>query len=301
MKLARPAGGRPLDVTVGKVAKPTTLDAENIRDLEDMLGLSINQREKLAAYLRSAKVPMAPGVREKLMAMDRWLDDWYETAELEIEERREVTKKGEDTGEEEVPAQEPEPESPPLDADEGREGGRGGGSGRGRVRGRGGAAQGQAVELLPPPEVRRRPRREAAVLADISLEQSVDKGEMSEKDCQAGENRKRKKVVKKTKKAGVKKQPRKRKKKVKIYETIRKKKPLVYVKDVAAFLEMVREERGIPAEECMVRLAIDAGQGSLKVVANLFNRYYLETVTGYLWHMIFHYDTSHLTFTLTTS
>ena len=242
--------------------------------------MSINQREKLAAYLRSAKVPMAPGVREKLMAMDRWLDDWYETAELEIEERREVKKKGEDTGEEEVPAQEPEPESPPLDADEGREGGRGGGSGRGRVRGRGGAAQGQAVELLPPPEVRRRPRREAAVLADISLEQSVDKGEMSEKDCQAGENRKRKKVVKKTKKAGVKKQPRKRKKKVKIYETIRKKKPLVYVKDVAAFLEMVREERGIPAEECMVRLAIDAGQGSLKVVANLFNRYYFETVTG---------------------
>ena len=261
-------------MTVGKVAKPATLEAENIRDLEDMLGLSINQREKLAAYLRSAKVPMAPGVREKLLAMDRWLDEWYETAELEIEERREVKKKGEDAGEEEVPAQEPEPESPPLDADERREGGRGGGSGRGRVRGRGGAAQGQAVDLPPPTEVRRRPRREAAAMADISLEQSVDKGEMSEKDCQAGESRKRKKVVKKTKKAVVKKQPRKRKKKAKVYETIRKKKPLVYVTNVAAFLEMVREERGIPAEECMVRLAIDAGQGSLKVVANLFNRYY---------------------------
>ena len=283
LRLARPAGGRPLEVTVGKVAKPVTLEAANIRELEDMLGLSINQREKLAAYLRSAKVPMEPRVREKLMAMDRWLDDWYETAELEIEERREV-KKEEDTGEKGVPDPEPEPEPASLDGDGGGEGGsgvgKGGGRGRGRgrgrgtVRGRGGAAQGQTVDLLPPPEVRRRPRREAAALADISLEQSVDKGEMLEKDCEAREiNGPKKKKVKKTAKPDPKIRTKKSKKKKKVYETIKVRKPLVYVTNVAAFLEMIREERGIPAEECMVRLAIDAGQGSLKVVANLFNRY----------------------------
>ena len=65
-----------------------------------------------------------------------------------------------------------------------------------------------------------------------------------------------------------------RRKKRKLLRTRRVKKELVYVTDCAAFLELVREERGIPAEEAMVRLAIDAGQGSLKVVANLFNRYY---------------------------
>ena len=50
------------------------------------------------------------------------------------------------------------------------------------------------------------------------------------------------------------------------------KKPLVYVNNVPAFLEFVRLERGLTAEETMIRIGIDAGQGSLKVVANVFSK-----------------------------
>ena len=49
-------------------------------------------------------------------------------------------------------------------------------------------------------------------------------------------------------------------------------KPVAYVKDVKAFIEMVRKERRIPEERMMARIAMDYGRGSFKVVISIFDR-----------------------------
>ena len=171
----------------------------------------------------------------------------------------------------------------------GRGRGRGRGRGDGRGRGRAGAAQGQAGPLGPPDvpgpsRLRARSARGAAAEANRTLDESVDRGEVTEESFREKTGKEKQKEKEKEKRKERQKEKQKensnkayravRRKKRKLLRTRRVKKELVYVRDCAAFLEFVREERGIPAEEAMVRLAIDAGQGSLKVVANLFNRYY---------------------------
>ena len=61
-------------------------------------------------------------------------------------------------------------------------------------------------------------------------------------------------------------------KKMKKMKTVIVTKPLVYLTDLPSFFEDVRVARGLTAEETMVRVGIDAGQGSLKVVANVFSK-----------------------------
>ena len=114
-------------------------------------------------------------------------------------------------------------------------------------------------------------RRGAAVEADKTLDESFDRGEIILEKKKS--NKRQQHQQKKTLRMAAKKRPQARgRRKRKIMKTRTVKKELVYVKDVAAFLEMVREERDIPVDEAMVRLAIDGGQGSLKIVANLFSR-----------------------------
>ena len=48
--------------------------------------------------------------------------------------------------------------------------------------------------------------------------------------------------------------------------------PLVYVENVPAFLEYVRAARQIPEKDAMIRISMDGGQGSLKIIANIFSR-----------------------------
>ena len=118
-----------------------------------------------------------------------------------------------------------------------------------------------------------RMRKGAAEEADRTLDESFDRGEIVEQEEQTSKKRKLHQQQMRIKKAAKKRKPSSRKKKKKNMRSRTVKKELVYAKDVAAFLEMVREERGIPEDEAMVRLAIDGGQGSLKIVANLFSRY----------------------------
>ena len=116
----------------------------------------------------------------------------------------------------------------------------------------------------------------------------MDRGEVAEEDC-TERSKSRKKEPKKPAQTDGARRPSKKKKR-KNLKTRTVKMELVYVRECAAFLETVREERGIPAEEAMVRLAIDGGQGSLKVVANLFKRYFLCDLSLHLpsWEVV-HY------------
>ena len=112
------------------------------------------------------------------------------------------------------------------------------------------------------------------------MEESFEKGELS---FSREENNIFKKPSKKRKRneESIDKQKEKKRKKVKKNTTKKKKKkmkvvlvkkPLVYITNVPAFLEMIRVERGLTAEETMIRIGIDAGQGSLKIVANVFSK-----------------------------
>ena len=146
------------------------------------------------------------------------------------------------------------------------------------VGGRGGRAQGQTFIVPPPPAQpvavpggsRVRMRRGAAEEADRTLAESFNRGEIVEQQKKSKKKKQHQQQMQLKKAAKKKKPSRKKKKKVMRWKTF--KKELVYVKDVAAFLEIVREERGIPVDEAIVRLAIDGGQGLLKIVANLFSR-----------------------------
>ena len=293
LKLARPEGGRAMSVTVGPRKEQEPLTAEDIRELEMMLNLSRRKREALGHWLRRKKVPMDARIREQLITMDGYLEDWYEVAMVDCEEKYEVKGAGAkgqeeqekehlDKGKEgEVPAPEPAPASAPEPVPVARR------RGQGVVRGRGGRAQGQLfVEPLQPclattqpgsSSSRVRVRRGAALEANRTLDESYDRGEIVEEAKKKKSRKKLEHEQQKVIRQAGKKRPaikkKKKKKKAKIMKSRIVQKELVYVKDVAAFLEMVRLERSIAPEDAMVRLAIDAGQGSLKVVANLFNRY----------------------------
>ena len=49
-------------------------------------------------------------------------------------------------------------------------------------------------------------------------------------------------------------------------------KPVAFVTDLTAFIEMVRKKRGIPEDRLMARVAMDYGRGSFKVMISLFDR-----------------------------
>ena len=280
LKLARAEGGRHMTVTMGKAKEAKPLTAHDIRELEMMLGLSRRKREALGAWLRRHKVPMSPYIREKLVEMDRYLSEWYEVAMVDCEEQYEVVKekKAGEQGQEHGQEQQ-EAEGEAAESGGRGEGGAGRGRGRGGGRGRSRAGAGQVLAgPLGPPQVpgpsgtRARSTRGAAAEANRTLDESVDRGEVVEEQCR---NKGKKKEPEKKAQTDGARRPSKKKKKRKNLKTRTVKSELVFVRECGAFLETVREERGIPAEEDMVRLAIDGGQGSLKVVANLFNRYFL--------------------------
>ena len=45
---------------------------------------------------------------------------------------------------------------------------------------------------------------------------------------------------------------------------------LVYVRDPVKFINYVIEERGLDKSKVLVRLGLDGGQGSFKVIASIF-------------------------------
>lgn len=97
------------------------------------------------------------------------------------------------------------------------------------------------------------------------------------------ERQKKKEEDKKKKEEEKKKRKEKKDKNKKIrkkYKRQRVKKTLVFVKDIEGFLKLIQTEREIPAENMMVRVSIDAGQGSLKVMANVFDKTLGEDVFG---------------------
>ena len=49
---------------------------------------------------------------------------------------------------------------------------------------------------------------------------------------------------------------------------------LVYVKDPVKFIDYVIEERGLDKSKVLVRLGLDGGQGSFKVIASIFETDY---------------------------
>ena len=289
-----------MSVTVGPKKEQEPLTADDIRELEILLNLSRTKREALGAWLRRLKVPMNPRIREQLVSMDRYLDDWYDVALVDCVEQYEVKtaakdqeqgggdqRQQEQRDQEKEQRQQEQPEQEPTAAGSGHAPSSTKGRGRGRggrarqerqvAIGRAGRAQGQVFVAPPPPVVtpggRVRSRRAAAEEADRTLEESFDRGEIVEEQEKSSRKRRQHQHQNAIRKAAKTRQPAKgKRKKKKILKTRTVKKELVSVKDVAAFLEMVRVERDIPAEEAMVRLAIDGGQGSLKVVANIFSR-----------------------------
>ena len=74
--------------------------------------------------------------------------------------------------------------------------------------------------------------------------------------------------MRKVKRKREKKEKKKTKKKKKI---VKKKMDVTVVKDSKRFVENVIEARGLNKEKVKVRVVIDAGQGSLKVAASVFD------------------------------
>ena len=115
------------------------------------------------------------------------------------------------------------------------------------------------------------------------MEESFEKGDLSfskeeKKDFKkpstkrkASIERKERQTEKKKRKINETGEKKKRKKKKKM-KTVIVSKPLTYCTNVPGILESVRVARGLSKEETMVQIGIDAGQGSLKVVANVFSK-----------------------------
>ena len=81
-----------MSVTVGPRREQAPLTAADVRELEILLNLSRNKREALGAWLRRLKVPMDSRIREQLVTMDRYLDEWYEVALVDCDELYEIKK-----------------------------------------------------------------------------------------------------------------------------------------------------------------------------------------------------------------
>ena len=310
VSISQPNGGRKMVVTVGRVQSDITMSVEDIREMEKILGASRRKREALMAWLRrKSRKLVATGVREELVELDRALQDWYEVVEMDVEENIEVkaaapgsdpaADQGQEAG---GRAEQGAGGSGEAEQGEGsrQEQGQGGGGRQrqgqgegsraeqgqgeeeqGRQQGKGGGGREEQGEAGGSGVQQGRSRRGAAMEASQSMEESFDKGELSFSKEESASfkkpSRKRKKSQERAKKQKEKKQKvqgkgAKKKKKKKKMKMIVVKKPLVYVTNVPAFLEMIRLERGLTAEETMIRIGIDAGQGSLKVVANMFSK-----------------------------
>ena len=273
--LSKCNGGRKMVVSVGRIQGDITMTAQEVRELEKMIGASRRKRESLMAWLRrKSRKLVAPGVREELVQMDRELLEWYEVVDMEVEENVEVCPPAptSEPGAEPQPAPQPPAPKPPAPKPPGSQ-----------------PPAPESAARVPPATPQSpasgRSKRGAAMEASKSMEESFEKGDLS---FSKEENKEFKKPSTKRKRSveGKKKKLEQKKKKLKVSETEGKKKkkkkkkmktvlvmkPLVYITNVPAFLEMVREARGLTAEETMVRIGIDAGQGSLKVVANVFSK-----------------------------
>ena len=278
--LKKADGGRRMVISVGRVQGDITLDAEEIREIEKLMGASRRKREALMAWLRrKSKKLVATGVRELLVEMDREFLEWYEVVDMEVEENVEdkPPAPGADPAPEHRPeAQAPAPEPPAPDppapeppvSDPP-------------------APEPPAARSQAPPQrpAAGRSKRGAAEEANRTMEESFEKGDLSfsreENKAFKKPSRKRKASLERREKQteGKKKRRRmnetgekKKRKKKKKMKTVIVVKPLVYITNMPAFLEMVRVARGLSVEETMVRIGIDAGQGSLKVVANVFSK-----------------------------
>jgi hypothetical protein len=267
--LQKAQGGRRMVVSVGRVQGDITFTSEQIREIEKLMGASRRKREALMAWLRrTSRKLVAPGVREELVEMDKSLKHWYEVVDMDVEENVEDCPPP-NTG----PPQEPPPgaagpgPAPPAPAPPAPNPP---------------APKPPAAET-PAPPVAGRSKRGAAAEADRTMEESFEKGDLSfskeeKKDFKKPSTKRKASIArnerqneKKKRKMNETGEKKKRKKKKKM-TTVIVSKPLVYCTNVPGILESVRVARGLSKEETMVRIGIDAGQGSLKVVANVFSK-----------------------------
>ena len=272
--LQKAQGGRRMVVSVGRLQGDITFTSEQIREIEKLMGASRRKREALMAWLRrTSRKLVAPGVREELVEMDKSLLHWYEVVDMNVEENVEdcpppntgppqeprpgAAGPGPNPPEPAPPAPAPPTPNPP-------------------------APKPPAAETPAPPAAGRS-KRGAAAEADRTMEESFEKGDLSfskeeKKDFKkpstkrkASIERKERQTEKKKRKINETGEKKKRKKKKKM-KTVIVSKPLSYCTNVPGILESVRVARGLSKEETMVRIGIDAGQGSLKVVANVFSK-----------------------------
>ena len=267
--LQKAQGGRRMVVSVGRVQGDITFTSEQIREIEKLMGASRRKREALMAWLRrTSRKLVAPGVREELVEMDKSLKHWYEVVDMDVEENVEDCPPP-NTG----PPQEPPPgaagpgPAPPAPAPPAPNPP---------------APKPPAAET-PAPPVAGRSKRGAAAEADRTMEESFEKGDLSfskeeKKDFKKPSTKRKASIARKERQNEKKKRKmnetgeKKRRKKKKKMKTVIVSKPLVYCTNVPGILESVRVARGLSKEETMVRIGIDAGQGSLKVVANVFSK-----------------------------
>ena len=260
--LQKAQGGRRMVVSVGRVQGDITFTSEQIREIEKLMGASRRKREALMAWLRrTSRKLVAPGVREELVEMDRSLLHWYEVVDMDVEENVEDCPPTNTNPPQEprpgaaAPAPNPVPKPP--------------------------APKPPAAET-PAPAVAGRSKRGAAAEANRTMEESFEKGDLSFSKEEQKEFRKpskkrkasieRKERQNEKKKRKVSENGDKKKKKKKKMKTVIVSKPLTYCTNLPGMLESVRVARGLSKEETMVRIGIDAGQGSLKVVANVFSK-----------------------------
>ena len=263
LPIAKAGGGRKMVVSVGRVQDDISLTTADIREMEKLMGASRRKREGLMAWLRQkSRKLVAAHVREELVKLDRSLLHLYRVVDLEVEEYVEDIPPA--TGSAPAPGpQAAQPPEEPLAAEPPPK-------------------EHPATEPLAtetPAAAPRRSRRGAAQEADKSMEESFEKGDLSlskdeeqmfKKPCRKRKISKKKERSEKKRKVG--EGDGKKKEKKKKMKTVIVTKPLVYLTDLPSFFEDVRVARGLTAEETMVRVGIDAGQGSLKVVANVFSK-----------------------------
>ena len=282
--LQKAKGGRRMVVSVGRVQGDITFTSEQIREIEKLMGASRRKREALMAWLRrTSRKLVAPGVREELVEMDKSLKHWYEVVDMDVEENVEDCPPP-NTG----PPQEPPPgaagpgPAPPAPAPPAPNPPAPNPPAPNPPAPNPPAPKPPAAET-PAPPVAGRSKRGAAAEADRTMEESFEKGDLSfskeeKKDFKKPSTKRKASIARKERQNEKKKRKmnetgeKKKRKKKKKMKTVIVSKPLVYCTNVPGILESVRVARGLSKEETMVRIGIDAGQGSLKVVANVFSK-----------------------------
>ena len=91
LQLKKPGGGRPLNLSLGKVPEPTEVTPDMMVEIDKALQLSQRERERLVRILRMRGFKMTPYMREILADMDKYLAKWYSVITLEVTETYTVT------------------------------------------------------------------------------------------------------------------------------------------------------------------------------------------------------------------